>query len=92
MGFVKAGFHCNQNEYDTASLHFTSIAWLIARCHMSAHLEFRRSYSIKRKIIALFRTRVSLLFHLVLKYSFFLLMRTPGREKINIFAEIKGQT
>ena len=56
---------------------------------MSAHVEFWRSYPIKRKRIALFRTRVSLLFHLIFKYSFFLLVRTPGREKINQFAEIK---
>ena len=57
---------------------------------MSAVLEFGDPIRIKEKRIALFRTPVSLLCNVLLKFSFFLHVGTPGREKINQFAEIKG--
>ena len=51
---------------------------------MSAVLELGDPVRLQEKSIASFRTRVSLLCN---KLSFFLLVRTPGREKLN-FADI----
>ena len=50
---------------------------------MSAVLEFRDPVRLKEKRIALFkfRIRVSWLCNILFKFSFFHLMRTPGREK-----------
>ena len=76
-------------ENNAASLRFSFIAWLIARCQMSAVFELGDPVRLKEKRIALFRTRVSLLCNILFKFSFFVLVRAPEREKRNLFAEIK---